>query len=99
MESENQIDGSDEEGNFTVMPSVKISIQQKRILSFFVALESQLMKTMIMHHRTSLNSKSNIKVTEKKVVRCGIQRAYHQPNFSIQGGGGFRHFGGCLKIW
>ena len=77
MESENQIDGSDEEGNFTVMPSVKISIQQKRILSFFVALESQLMTKIILHQRISLNRKSNRKGTYKKVEGCGNKKAIY----------------------
>ena len=38
MEAENQIDGSDEEGNLPILTPGKILIQKKRVWLFFVAL-------------------------------------------------------------
>ena len=55
----------------------KNRFQQKRIWTFFVALESKLMMTMILNQRTPMNRKSNRKGTDKKAVRCGNKRAVY----------------------
>ena len=69
-EANNQISGSNKEGNLPISPSGKLGIQQNMIQTFLVALALKLITSMILHQRISLKIKGNMKVTDKKVVRC-----------------------------
>ena len=68
-EEDNQINAINSEGNLLVILSRKILILWKTIWPLFVALESQLITSMILNHRTSLNSKR-----KNKLGRCSIAR-------------------------
>ena len=55
----------------------KLWIQQKVIWTFFIALELQLMMTIILHQVTPLNSNINSKETDNNIMRCVNQRALY----------------------
>ena len=66
--------GATKKVTFLFFHQEKLQIWWKTIWIFFFALVSKLTTKMILHQRTSLNSKGNIKGIYKKVVRYGNKR-------------------------
>ena len=69
--------GATKKGTCLFCHKDKIRIRKMTIWPFFIALESKLTTTIILHQRASLNSKIGSKGNNNKVARCGNQRALY----------------------